>query len=236
MVIYPEYGSDITGLSREGYSNLDVHEKTYRSWHIPPFLKKYPLGYIHTHPWRYPRRVLNCVSRHPGISLLSVIRSIRASSFGHIVTTYELMYLQLCYPKYPRMHVCSIYTYLQLYEMYVDVCLCMLISAFSDLQGPHAWLQPRCCSHHLQGRCDDLCLQRNLLMHRFNARLYNLCSTLSSKHTTLAGFTHQSIVSLFEVRIHRRLQHNGEKEGRHHCQWCRWCPEAQAASPVCRDR
>jgi hypothetical protein len=44
----------------------------------------------------------------------------------------------------------------------------------------------------------DLGLSRNTILNKLTARLHNLCSSLSSKHTTLMGFTHQSIVSLFE--------------------------------------
>ena len=42
-------------------------------------------------------------------------------------------------------------------------------------------------------------LARNSLVSKLTGRLHNLCSSLNSKHTTLMGFTHQSIVSLFET-------------------------------------
>ena len=45
----------------------------------------------------------------------------------------------------------------------------------------------------------DLGLPKNTLMHKLTARLHNLSSSLDSKHTTLMGFTHQSIVSVFET-------------------------------------
>jgi hypothetical protein len=45
----------------------------------------------------------------------------------------------------------------------------------------------------------DLGLPQNTLLHKLTARLHSLCSSLDSKHTTLMGFTHQSIVTLFET-------------------------------------
>ena len=42
-------------------------------------------------------------------------------------------------------------------------------------------------------------LHKNTIMHRLTARLHNLCSSLDKKHTTLLGFTHQSIVTVFET-------------------------------------
>jgi hypothetical protein len=42
-------------------------------------------------------------------------------------------------------------------------------------------------------------LQRNTILHKLSARLHNLSSSLDSKHTTLMGFTHQSIVTVFET-------------------------------------
>ena len=42
-------------------------------------------------------------------------------------------------------------------------------------------------------------LPSDTLVSKLTARLHNLCSSLTSKHTTLMGFTHQSIVSLFET-------------------------------------
>ena len=45
----------------------------------------------------------------------------------------------------------------------------------------------------------DLGVPRNSIMQKLTARLHNLCSSLYSKHTTLMGFSHQSIVSLFET-------------------------------------
>jgi hypothetical protein len=36
-------------------------------------------------------------------------------------------------------------------------------------------------------------------MKRLTARMHNLCSSLDTKHTTLMGFTHQSIVTVFET-------------------------------------
>jgi hypothetical protein len=45
----------------------------------------------------------------------------------------------------------------------------------------------------------DLGLPKNTLMNRLTARMHNLCSSLETKHTTLMGFTHQSIVTLFET-------------------------------------
>jgi hypothetical protein len=45
----------------------------------------------------------------------------------------------------------------------------------------------------------DLGLPKNIIMNKFTARLHNLSRSLDSKHTTLMGFTHQSIVSVFET-------------------------------------
>ena len=45
----------------------------------------------------------------------------------------------------------------------------------------------------------DVGLQRNTVLHKLSARLHNLSSSLESKHTTLMGFTHQSIVTVFET-------------------------------------
>ena len=45
----------------------------------------------------------------------------------------------------------------------------------------------------------DVGLQRNTVLHKLSARLHNLCSSLDSKHTTLMGFTNQSIVTVFET-------------------------------------
>ena len=45
----------------------------------------------------------------------------------------------------------------------------------------------------------DVGLQRNTVLHKLSARLHNLRSSLESKHTTLMGFTHQSIVTVFET-------------------------------------
>jgi hypothetical protein len=44
----------------------------------------------------------------------------------------------------------------------------------------------------------DLGLSRNSLVGKLTVRLHSLCNSLNSKHTTLMGFTHQSIVSLFD--------------------------------------
>lgn len=46
---------------------------------------------------------------------------------------------------------------------------------------------------------DSLGLSRNTLASKLTGRLHSLCSSLTSKHTTLMGFTHQSIVTLFET-------------------------------------
>jgi hypothetical protein len=40
----------------------------------------------------------------------------------------------------------------------------------------------------------DLGLPKNSIMHKLTARLHNLSCSLLSKHTTLMGFTHQSIM------------------------------------------
>jgi hypothetical protein len=45
----------------------------------------------------------------------------------------------------------------------------------------------------------DVGLQRNTVLHMLSARLHNLSSSLDSKHTTLMGFTNQSIVTVFET-------------------------------------
>ena len=45
----------------------------------------------------------------------------------------------------------------------------------------------------------DLGLPKNNLVMRLTGRLHNLCSSLETKHTTMMGFTHQSIVTLFET-------------------------------------
>ena len=46
---------------------------------------------------------------------------------------------------------------------------------------------------------DDLGLVRNVVLNKLTARLHNMSSSLLSKHTTLMGFTNQSIVTLFET-------------------------------------
>jgi hypothetical protein len=45
----------------------------------------------------------------------------------------------------------------------------------------------------------DLGLPKNSIMHKLTARLHNLSCSLLSKHTTLMGFTNQSIISVFET-------------------------------------
>jgi hypothetical protein len=45
----------------------------------------------------------------------------------------------------------------------------------------------------------DLGLPKNTIVNKMTARLHNLSSSLDSKHTTLMGFTNQSIVSVFET-------------------------------------
>jgi hypothetical protein len=45
----------------------------------------------------------------------------------------------------------------------------------------------------------DLGLPKNSIMHKLTARLHNLSCSLLSKHTTLMGFTNQSIISFFET-------------------------------------
>ena len=45
----------------------------------------------------------------------------------------------------------------------------------------------------------DLGLPKNTLMNRLTARMHNMCSSLQTKHTTLLGFSNQSIVTLFET-------------------------------------
>jgi hypothetical protein len=45
----------------------------------------------------------------------------------------------------------------------------------------------------------DLGLPKNTLLNRLTERMHNLCSSLDTKHTTLMGFTHQSIVTVFET-------------------------------------
>ena len=57
----------------------------------------------------------------------------------------------------------------------------------------------------------DFGLSRNTLTAKLTGRLHNLCSSLNSKHTTLMGFTHQSIVSLFETLT--SLDKKGQKQG-----------------------
>jgi hypothetical protein len=56
----------------------------------------------------------------------------------------------------------------------------------------------------------DLGLARNSLVGKLTMRLHNLCSSLTSKHTTLMGFTNQSIVSLFETLT--TLDKKGKKQ------------------------
>ena len=46
---------------------------------------------------------------------------------------------------------------------------------------------------------DDLGLERNVLLKKLTARTHNMSCSIESKHTTLMGFTHQSIVTLFET-------------------------------------
>ena len=45
----------------------------------------------------------------------------------------------------------------------------------------------------------DLGLPKNTIVKKLTARLHNLCCSLDSKHTTLMGFTNQSIVSVFDT-------------------------------------
>jgi hypothetical protein len=45
----------------------------------------------------------------------------------------------------------------------------------------------------------DLGLPKNILVNKLTARMQNLCASLATKSTTLMGFTHQSIVTLFET-------------------------------------
>ncbi len=45
----------------------------------------------------------------------------------------------------------------------------------------------------------DLSLPKNSILHKLTVRLHNLSCSLVSKHTTLMGFTNQSIVSVFET-------------------------------------
>ena len=45
----------------------------------------------------------------------------------------------------------------------------------------------------------DLGLPKNTLVNKLTARMHNLCASLETKHTTLLGFTNQSIVTLFET-------------------------------------
>ena len=95
--------------------------------------------------------------------------------------------------------------------LYVHVCVCMctyqsysvLIQAYKDPM--HAYDHGVAITiskatvkiiHKLE---DSLGLSRNTLVSKLTGRLHNLCSSLNSKHTTLMGFTHQSIVSLFET-------------------------------------
>ncbi len=47
-------------------------------------------------------------------------------------------------------------------------------------------------------------------MRKLTVCLHNLCNSLNSKHTTLIGFTHQSIVSLFETFT--TLNKKGQKQ------------------------
>ena len=56
----------------------------------------------------------------------------------------------------------------------------------------------------------DLGLPKNSILHKLTARLHNLSSSLLSKHTTLMGFTHQSIVSVFETMT--TLNKKGKKQ------------------------
>ena len=49
--------------------------------------------------------------------------------------------------------------------------------------------------HNLE---DDLGLARNTLVKKLTARVHNLCSDLSVKHTTMMSFANQSIMDLFE--------------------------------------
>ena len=45
----------------------------------------------------------------------------------------------------------------------------------------------------------DLGLPKNTLVKKLTARVYNMCSSIDSKHETLLLFSHQSIVTLFEA-------------------------------------
>jgi hypothetical protein len=56
----------------------------------------------------------------------------------------------------------------------------------------------------------DLHLVRNTLVKRLTARMHNMSSCHENKHTNLLGFTHQSIVTLFETLT--TLNKKGEKQ------------------------
>ena len=57
---------------------------------------------------------------------------------------------------------------------------------------------------------DDLRLPRNFILNKLTARLHNLSCSLLSKHTTLMGFTNQSIISVFETMT--TLNKKGKKQ------------------------
>ena len=56
----------------------------------------------------------------------------------------------------------------------------------------------------------DLGLQKNSILQKLTARLHNLSCSLLSKHTTLMGFTNQSIVSVLETMT--TLNKKGKKQ------------------------
>jgi hypothetical protein len=58
----------------------------------------------------------------------------------------------------------------------------------------------------------DLGLAQNSLVVKLTMRLHNLCKNLTSKHTTLMGFTNQSIVSLFETFSTLNRDKKGQKQ------------------------
>jgi len=110
------------------------------------------------------------------------------------ITSYLCISVHIC------LYICCIGVYQSIYVHILDFC-CPLQS-FKDPM--HAYdhgvaMQIITASvktlHNLE---DDLGLARNTLVKKLTARVHNLCSDLSVKHTTMMSFANQSIMDLFE--------------------------------------
>ena len=142
------------------------------------------------------------------------------------ICKYDLVYA--CIIKYDPVytsivkynHVCTCMTR----YIYVSTCICqylhvcehntLFLQVYKDpMHGYDHGVAINICKaiikvlHQLE---DVLGLARNTLVTKLTGRLQNLCSSLDSKHTTLMGFTNQSIVSLFETFT--TLNKKGQKQ------------------------